>query len=233
MGKCICESIEHIRDAINSIKHVSDSVELMAVTKNFSFQDVLEALKCGIRHIGESRIQEALPKFKQLGGFLGGITKHFIGRLQSNKVRHVVENFDLIHSLDNVKLADVISRYSGRIGKVQGCLIEVKVSREPSKTGVGLNDVKCFYKRLLSVPNVSIRGLMAIAPCGDTPEDSRVYFKRMYDLFECIRTSSPSGSKFDILSMGMSDDYKVAVEEGATMLRIGSAIFGRRDPLNI
>jgi pyridoxal phosphate enzyme (YggS family) len=229
MGKGICENIERIRCAINSIKHISGSVELMAVTKNFSFQDVLEALKCGIKHVGESKIQEALPKFKQLGGGLEGVTRHFIGRLQSNKVKHAVENFDLIHSLDTVRLADVISRYSGRIGKVQSCLIEVKISREPSRTGVGPNDVECFYRRLLSVPNVLIRGLMTVAPCSDTSEDSRFCFKQMYDLFKCMRASYPGSSKFDILSMGMSCDYKVAVEEGATMLRIGSAIFGRRD----
>jgi pyridoxal phosphate enzyme (YggS family) len=229
MEKSICKNIEHIRGAINSVKHIYGPVEIMAVTKNFSFQDVLEALKCGIKHIGESRIQEALPKFERLGGDLEGITKHFIGHLQSNKVRHVVENFDLIQSLDTVKLADIISRYSRRIGKVQSCLIEVKVSHESSKTGVGPNDVKNFYRRLLSVPNVLIRGLMTIAPCGDTPEGSRICFKQMYNLFKCIKTFSPGNSKFDILSMGMSGDYKLAVEEGATMLRIGSAIFGRRN----
>jgi pyridoxal phosphate enzyme (YggS family) len=228
MRKNISENIEYIKSTIKSVKHAFDAVKLVVVTKNFSCQDVLEALKCGVKHIGESRIQEALPKFKQLDASLKGITKHFIGHLQSNKVRQAVENFDLIHSLDSVKLATTVSLFSGRIGKVQDCLIEVKISHEISKAGVNLTDTKCFYKQLLLIPNILVRGLMIIAPISDTSEGSRSCFKQVYDLFKCMRISF-SNPKFDVLSMGMSSDYKVAVEEGATMLRIGSAIFGKRD----
>jgi pyridoxal phosphate enzyme (YggS family) len=226
--KNICENIEFIKNTINSVKNASVDIELVAVTKTFSHQYVLEALNCGIKHIGESKIKEALPKFEQLGLSLDGVMKHFIGHLQSNKAKKAVENFDLIHSLDSVSLAGDISRHASNRGKLQNCLIEVKVSKEITKTGVNPNDVEDFYKQCLSVSNILIKGLMFIAPYSVNPEDSRPYFKQVYNLFEKIRKSSGS-SKFDILSMGMSDDYKVAVEEGATMVRIGSAIFGKRD----
>jgi pyridoxal phosphate enzyme (YggS family) len=226
--KNICGNIKFIKDTVNSAKNASVAVELMAVTKTFPYQCVLEALKCGIKHIGESRMKEALPKFEQLGLSLAGVMKHFIGHLQSNKAKKAVENFDLIHSLDSVKLACAISRHAANRGKLQNCLIEVKISQEITKTGVNLNDVEGFYKHCLSIPNIFIKGLMFIAPYSINPEDSRPYFKQIYNLFENIRKSSGS-SEFDILSMGMSDDYKIAIEEGATMVRIGSAMFGKRN----
>jgi pyridoxal phosphate enzyme (YggS family) len=226
--KDIRGNIEFIKNAVNSVKNASAAVELVAVTKTFPCHCVLEALKCGIKHIGENKIKEALPKFEQLGSSLDGITKHFIGHLQSNKAKKVVENFDLIHSLDSMKLAGAISRYAGNRGKLQGCLIEIKVSQEITKTGVDPNDAEDFYKQCILIPNISIKGLMVIAPCNYNLEDSRPYFKRVYNLFENIKKSS-DGSEFNILSMGMSDDYKIAVEEGATMIRIGSAVFGKRN----
>ncbi|MCA6072225.1 MAG: YggS family pyridoxal phosphate-dependent enzyme [Endomicrobium sp.] len=224
----ICENIEFIKDTINSIKNASVAVDIIAVTKTFSCQDVSEALKCAIKHIGESKIQEALPKFERLGASLAGVTKHFIGRLQSNKAKKAVENFDLIHSLDSIKLAEDINRCAASSGKVQHCLIEVKVSLEPSKTGVSPQDVKEFYKQCQAFPNVLVRGLMIITPYSQNHEDSRPYFKQVYNLFEDIKKSFDKPS-FDVLSMGMSGDYKIAVEEGSTMVRIGSAIFGERN----
>jgi pyridoxal phosphate enzyme (YggS family) len=225
--KNICANIELIKDTINSIKNTSTSVELIVVTKTFSYLDVLEALKCKIEHIGESKIQEALPKFSQLGGALAGITKHFIGHLQVNKSKKAVENFDLIHSLDSIKLAYIISRHAQSINKFQNCLIEVKVSQEATKTGVSTGNLKDFYKQCLSIPNIVIKGLMIITPCSDNPESSRPYFKQARNLFEDIQKSF-GNTDFNILSMGMSSDYKIAVQEGATMVRVGSAIFGER-----
>jgi pyridoxal phosphate enzyme (YggS family) len=221
-------NIEFIKNTVNLIKNASASVELIAVTKTFSHHCILEALKCGIKHIGENKIKEALSKFEQLGSSLDGITKHFIGHLQSNKAKKAVENFDLIHSLDSIKLAGDISRYAANRGKLQNCLIEIKISQETTKTGVDPNDAEDFYKQCLLIPNILIKGLMVIAPYSDNSEDSRPYFKRIYSLFENIKKSSGS-SEFNILSMGMSDDYKIAIEEGATMVRVGSAIFGKRN----
>ncbi|GHT41271.1 YggS family pyridoxal phosphate enzyme [Endomicrobiia bacterium] len=225
--KNICANIELIKDTINSVKNVSTAVELVAVTKTFSCHDVLEALKCGIEHIGENKIQEALPKFDQLASALVGITKHFVGHLQANKSRKAVENFNLIHSLDSIKLAHDISRHAASINKFQNCLIEVKVSQEVTKAGISMEGVKDFYKQCLLIPNIVIKGLMVITPYSDNPEDSRPYFKQVHNLFEEIKKSFDNDG-FNTLSMGMSYDYKIAVQEGATIVRVGSAIFGER-----
>ncbi|MDR1695921.1 MAG: YggS family pyridoxal phosphate-dependent enzyme [Endomicrobium sp.] len=231
--KDICGNINSIKDIINSIKNASSAkltdilpVEVIAVTKTFPYTAVLEALKCGIKHIGESRIQEALPKFGRLGENLDGITKHFIGHLQSNKAKKAVENFDLIHSLDSLDLAEDISRHAKNINKIQNCLIEIKVSGEASKSGVAPEKAEEFYSQCLKLPNILIKGLMTITPVLENPEDARIYFKRVYDLFCGLKKDN---ADFNILSMGMSGDYKTAVEEGANMVRIGSAVFGERD----
>jgi pyridoxal phosphate enzyme (YggS family) len=226
--KNICGNVKFIKNTIGLAKNVSVGIELVAVTKGFFCQDVLEAMKCGIKHIGESKIQEALPKFKQLGSAFDGITKHFIGRLQSNKVKRAVEMFDLIQSLDSLKLAIDISRHAADINKVQSCLIEVKVSQEITKIGVSPKDVKDFYAKCQLLPNILIKGLMVIMPLSNKPKDLRFYFRQARSLFEDIKKTS-NNSDFSILSMGMSDDYKIAIEEGSTMVRIGSAIFGERD----
>ena len=221
----ICGNIDYIRKNIESVTR--QNVEIIAVTKTFPFQNVLQALECGIKHIGESRIQEALPKFEQLGNSLNGITKHFLGHLQSNKAKKAVENFDLIHSLDSLSLAEDISRHARNAGKIQNCLIEVKVSKEETKTGIKPEDICDFYSQCLEIPDILIKGLMVITPLSDNPEDSRPYFKQVYNLFTDIQKSFGKRD-FIVLSMGMSDDYKIAVEEGSNIVRIGSAIFGNR-----
>jgi len=226
--KKICDNIDFIRNSLKAAKKMAESVEIIAVTKTFPAQDVAEALGCGIKHIGESRLQEALPKFAQLGSSLEGITKHFIGHLQSNKAKKAVENFDLIHSLDGLDLAKDISRHAQNAGKIQHCLIEVKVSHEITKAGAGAAEVPGLYAQSLQLPGISVRGLMTIPPLGSAPEDSRVYFRQAAELFNELRAKH-GRMEFDILSMGMSDDYLIAVEEGSNMVRIGSAIFGERD----
>ena len=222
----VYENIALVRQCVDSVK--KQNVELVAVTKAFTYQNVLQALECGIKHIGESKIQEALPKFEQLGSSLNGITKHFIGHLQSNKAKKAVENFDLIHSLDSISLAKDISRHARNAGKIQSCLIEVKVSKEETKTGIKPEDTRAFYSQCLEMPDILIKGLMVITPLSCNPEDSRPYFKQIYNLFTDIQKTF-ARNDFNILSMGMSDDYKIAVEEGSNMVRIGSAIFGNRN----
>jgi pyridoxal phosphate enzyme (YggS family) len=224
----ICENIKFVRSTVKLFESISCQVDIIAVTKTFSYINILAALNCGIKHIGENKIQEALPKFNQLGPSLSGVTRHFIGRLQANKAKKAVENFDFIHSLDSLKLANVVSCHAAKAGKVQNCLIEIKISKEDSKAGVLLRDVSSFYVKSLSISNISIRGLMIIAPYSKNPEDSRCYFRQVKSLFEDIKKSF-ANPKFDTLSMGMSSDYKIAIEEGATMVRIGSAIFGERN----
>lgn len=223
----ISENINLIRKNIESARRgLQQSVELIAVTKTFPYTDVLEALKCGVKHIGESRIQEAIPKFELLRPHLNGVWKHFIGHLQSNKAKKAVENFDLIHSLDSFDLAQNIDRHAKNINKIQNCLIEVKVSKEETKTGVAPEDVESFYKQCLNLQNVSVKGLMVIPPASENAENSRPYFRDVYALFKKLQYDYEN---FGILSMGMSGDYITAVEEGANMVRVGSAIFGDRD----
>ncbi|MDR2617020.1 MAG: YggS family pyridoxal phosphate-dependent enzyme [Endomicrobium sp.] len=226
--KHICQNIKSINNTINLLENVVGTVDLVAVTKTFTYPFVLEALKCGIKHIGESRVQEAIAKFDQIGDPLLGVTKHFIGHLQSNKVKKTVETFDLIQSLDSVKLAYNINHHAKDISKIQDCLIEVKVSKEISKTGINPDFVVDFYNDCRNLSNVNIKGLMLIAPYSDNPCDSRPYFKQIYNLFKDIKNFF-ADNDFNILSMGMSRDYKIAIEEGSTMVRIGSAIFGERD----
>ncbi|MDR1417565.1 MAG: YggS family pyridoxal phosphate-dependent enzyme [Endomicrobium sp.] len=224
----ICQNIQSINNTIKSLEKVSGTVDLVVVTKTFAYSFVLEALKCGIKHIGESKVQEALAKFEQIGHTLVGTTKHFIGHLQSNKAKKVVEVFDLIHSLDSTKLAYDINRHAKSINKIQDCLIEVKFSKETSKKGVSPGFAIDFYKECKNLSNINIKGLMLIVPYSDSPSDSRSYFKQAYNLFKYIQESF-ADNNFKILSMGMSNDYKIAIEEGSTMVRIGAAIFGERN----
>jgi pyridoxal phosphate enzyme (YggS family) len=225
--KSICKKIKFIQNNINRICNNRD-ITLIAVTKTFSYQDVLQALMCGIKHIGESRIQEALPKFTQLGSYLNGIMKHFIGHIQSNKVKKIVENFDLIHSLDSIAIATLIGKHAKTLMKVQQCLIEVKVNESEVRSGIHISYVKELYKYCLTIPNILIKGLMFIAPYNNnTVDELRQYFKKIYKLFQDLKISFVQ-PEFNVLSMGMSTDYEIAIEEGTNMVRIGSAIFGQR-----
>ncbi|MDR3244562.1 MAG: YggS family pyridoxal phosphate-dependent enzyme [Elusimicrobiota bacterium] len=223
----ISENVDNVKSIVKSIQNDENPIEIVAVTKTFDAKTVLNALNCGLKHIGENKIQEALPKFDQLGDSLKGITKHFIGHLQSNKVKKAVENFDLIQSLDSLALAQDIDKHSNNIGKVQNCLIEVKISKEPSKTGINPQELEDFYSQCLKLSNILIKGLMIIAPLNAQDDEARYCFKEGYRLFSSLKDED-----FKILSMGMSADYQIAIEEGANMIRIGSAIFGQRDYAN-
>ena len=211
--KHICQNIKSINNTIKLLENVAGTVDLVAVTKTFTYPFVLEALKCGIKHIGESKVQEAVAKFDQIGDSLIGVTKHFMGHLQSNKVKKTVETFDLIQSLDSVKLAYNINHHAKNISKIQDCLIEVKVSKEISKTGINPDFVADFYNECRNLSNVNIKGLMLIAPYSDNLSDSRPYFKQVYNLFKDMKFFF-ADNDFNILSMGMSTDYKIAIEEG-------------------
>jgi pyridoxal phosphate enzyme (YggS family) len=216
--------VGRVRELLDSM---GNRVDLVAVTKTFPVEFVSEAIEGGVKNIGESKIQEALPKFSQLGSRLNGIKKHFIGHLQSNKAKKAVENFDLIHSLDNLNLASVINTHSVYLQKNQECLIQVKVSNESTKTGIDPRKVLDFYMGTLDFSNIKIKGLMIITPIVANAEAARPFFKLGFEIFSNLKSRAKAG--FDILSMGMSGDYKIAIEEGSNMVRIGSAIFGQRD----
>jgi hypothetical protein len=195
---------------------IPSNVKLIAVTKTRTVEEIKESINAGIICIGENRVQEAEEKFP----YLPKVEKHLIGSLQTNKVRLAVELFDMIQSVDSLKLAKEIDKRCEAISKVMPVLVEVNIGEEFNKHGIKLEYVESFVKEISQLSNISVQGLMCVAPLVN-PEEARPYFKKMKQTFDSI-----NGLKW--LSMGMSNDYKVAIEEGSNMVRIGTAIFWER-----
>jgi pyridoxal phosphate enzyme (YggS family) len=187
--------------------------------KSVSPERVRAAVEAGVRTLGENRLQEALPKIEAVGD-CEGLTWHFIGRLQRRKVKSVVGRFDVIHSVESLDLAEEINRRAAEAGLVQAVLMEVNVGEEASKGGVAPAALAETAAAIAALPHLSLRGLMAVPPLSTDPEAARPYFRRLRELALSLKLTE--------LSMGMSQDYAVAVEEGATMVRVGTAIFGAR-----
>ncbi len=217
-------------------------ITLIAVTKTVPFERIRPFLEAGIRHVGENRVQEAMEKYSELRTQSSEMpTLHLIGQLQSNKAKKAVAFFDVIQSLDRLVLAQDLNRHAAAIGKKQSCLIEVKISPEESKSGLPPEQLEEFLGQVQSLKSLEIRGLMGIAPITATPQESRPYFAKLRTLFEkASEVRSPKSevnsstsdigprTTFNILSMGMSSDFDVAIEEGSTMVRLGTALFGSR-----
>jgi pyridoxal phosphate enzyme (YggS family) len=194
-----------------------EEITLVAVTKTVAPPAIRAAFEAGMRHFGENRVPEAKGKIPQLSGLEPHPTWHMVGHLQTNKARAAAELFDIIHSIDSVRLAEVLSRR--RENKLP-LLLEVNVSGEPGKGGFSPAEVPQAVKEIIRLPRLEITGLMTIAPLTDRPEEVRPVFRQLRDL---------NGSLgLEQLSMGMTDDFEVAIEEGATLIRIGRAIFGER-----
>ncbi len=189
----------------------------MAVTKGVPPEMIRSTYQCGIRHFGENRVQETTTKMMHLSDLKPDTTWHMVGHLQTNKAKMAVELFDIIHSVDSLRLAEVISR---RVERPVQVLLQVNVSGETSKSGFSVAEVAAALGSISRMENIKVIGLMTIAPLSDDPEKVRPVFRRLRELREEL------GLKH--LSMGMSDDFEVAIEEGATMVRIGRAIFGER-----
>ena len=200
------------------------TVKLVAVTKNQTVSSMQEAIDAGAYCIGENRVQEALNKQKTLGGSLEW---HLIGHLQTNKARQAVAAFDLIHSVDSERLANEINQAAARIGKKQMVLLQVNIAGEVTKFGLETKQVFQMTEKLMAMPNISLAGIMTIAPYCENPEDVRPVFREMYRLFTELRLQYGSDT-MRWLSMGMTNDYQVAIEEGSNLVRIGTAIFGPR-----
>jgi pyridoxal phosphate enzyme (YggS family) len=217
---------ENIAEACRKAGRPIESVRLVAVTK-FVPVDVMEAAAgLGIRDFGESRVQDAAPKKAQFTN--QPIRWHFIGHLQTNKIKRVVGEFVLIHSVDSWKLAEALSREATDQGLVQPILVQVNTSGEPSKHGITPELTPAFIERSVSeLPGLQVQGLMTMAPYSEDPEAARPFFRRLRELRDDVAGRYP-GVSLDHLSMGMSGDYAVAIEEGATMIRIGTGLFGAR-----
>ncbi|NOX19713.1 MAG: YggS family pyridoxal phosphate-dependent enzyme [Nitrospirae bacterium] len=225
--------LENISHVYKRISHAAmragrdpSEVVLIAVTKTVSAERIKEAVDLGIRLIGENRVQEAKEKIERLRDELPETVQwHMIGHLQKNKVRPAVMLFDMIQSVDSIELARKINRVAADFGKVQRVLIQVKLSEEETKHGVSEEALEALVEEVLSLENLSLEGLMTIPPFFEDPELVRPYFRRLRQLRDKL---NEKGYRLKELSMGMSGDYEVAVEEGATMVRVGTAIFGRR-----
>ena len=216
---------ENLKTVLEEIENhgKGERVTLVAVTKNHGAETVREAVDCGITDIGENRVQEATEKFQALN--LDGVIKHLIGHLQTNKAKQAVKIFDLIHSVDSENLASAINKSAASIGKLQDVLIQVNLAKENTKFGVYKENLSALIETVDALENLRLRGLMMIAPNYADVEMCRPLFREMRKIFDEMKRTRKN---FDLLSMGMTHDYKIAVEEGANVVRVGTAIFGER-----
>lgn len=214
---------ENIRAAAKKSGRGEKDVRFMAVTKTVAPEYINHALSLGIDLIGENKVQELLGKLEFLN--IRGTDVHIIGHLQSNKVRKITDTVSMIQSADGIDLIAEISKRYSLAGKTADILLEVNIGGEEAKTGLPVTEIGRTVEAALAAENVRLRGFMAVPPAG-TPEETRPYFARMREIFDDYRSRYPG--QFDTLSLGMSSDYAVAVEEGSTLVRVGSALFGAR-----
>ena len=222
---------ENFRNVLAEIEHArtfrrvaaNEEIILIAVTKNHGVDVMREAIDAGAKHIGENRVQEAAEKFPELNR---SVTRHLIGHLQTNKAKAAVKLFDVIQSVDSEHLAAAVDKAAFNVNKVQEILIQVNAAHEVQKSGVAPENLTALIKFVDGLKNLRLRGLMFIAPNFSDVEECRPLFRKMRTLFDELKSAREN---FDFLSMGMTHDYKIAVEEGANVLRVGTAIFGERN----
>ncbi len=217
---------EKISLACKNSNRDKDEILLLPVSKTVDVDKIQEAIDLGFYTFGENKVQEILKKYEY---FNGKVKFHMIGHLQTNKVKSIIDKVDLIHSLDRISLLDKLEAEAKNKGIIVNCLVEVNIGKEESKSGIFEEDVLDFIKEVSKRDNVFVNGLMTVAPYCENVEDTRVYFKKMKSLFDEISKLNLKNIDMKILSMGMSNDFTVAVEEGATLIRIGTLIFGERD----
>ena len=228
----IAENLEHVRETIAAACRKAgrpvEDVALMAVSKVHPAELLSEAYAAGQRLFGENRVQEFEGKAALVGGAFQGRDRaafHLIGPLQSNKTRKAAELFDAVDTVDSLKIAQRLGSAAQELGKELAVLVEVKLSHEESKHGIDPADLPDLLDQLAGVERIKVQGLMTVPPWGDDPEVARLYFRQLRELRDRLRRSHESLQE---LSMGMSNDFAVAIEEGSTCVRIGTAIFGRR-----
>lgn len=216
---------ERIRDAAFRAGRELESITMIAVTKTVPPALINAAYNYDIINMGENKVQEMMEKQKSTGD---GIIWHFIGHLQTNKVKYIIGNLSLIHSLDRLELAKEIQEQSKKKDIVTPVLVQVNIAREETKSGLDASEVREFLEKVSQMSHIAVRGLMSIPPAGGKPDDSRTWFKKMKDMKDELTSRKLPNVSLEHLSMGMSGDFETAIEEGATMVRIGTAIFGNR-----
>ena len=229
MADQIRERLARVREQIaRAAERAGRSVEditLIAVSKTFDSATVQRAVDAGARDFGENRVQEAIAK---VGVIKGNVRWHLIGHLQSNKARQAIEAFDVIHTIDSSQLAERLNRIAGEVARKPAVLAQVDLAHEQTKSGADENELPAIVEALDSSPNLEFRGLMTLPPFFDSPEQTRPYFRRLREILEGLNRGRQPEQKLTELSMGMTNDFEVAIEEGATMVRVGTAIFGKR-----
>ena len=217
--------VENIKKACERSGRNPEDITLISVTKTHGAELINEAIDAGAKDIGENKAQELCNKYDDVKP----VRWHFIGHLQTNKVKTIVDKVVMIHSVDSDKLASEIDKRAKSSGVVMDILVEINIGMEDSKSGATEEEARDLIKKIRDeYQNLRVRGLMCVPPITDNPENSRRYFRKLKDIFESIKELLEDES-FDTLSMGMSGDYEVAIEEGATVVRVGTAIFGARE----
>lgn len=226
----ILENIEEVRKNIKKACERSgrnyEDVTLIAVSKTKPYTDIEEAYKSGTRDYGENKVQELTTKYDLLPK---DINWHMIGHLQRNKVKYLPHKTSLIHSVDSIRLANQIEKEFEKAGDIANILIEVNVAGEDTKFGVRVDEVKDLVKEIIQLKHINLMGLMTIAPYTPNPEENRTYFKQLKQLLVDINRDFIDNVSMSVLSMGMTNDYEIAIEEGATHVRVGTGIFGERN----
>ncbi len=217
---------ENIQNACKKSGRNENDVTLIAVSKTKPVEILQEAYDLGVRIFGENKVQEMTQKYELMPK---DVQWHFIGHLQTNKVKYIVDKVELIHSVDSIKLAETIEKEAAKKNCVVRILVEVNVSQEESKFGVKEEELLSFIEKVSNFKHIKVEGLMTIAPYTENPEENRPIFSRLHQLSVDISDKNIDNVNVSILSMGMTNDYEVAIEEGATFVRVGTGIFGARD----
>lgn len=218
---------QKFNSALEKVNKTSKDVILLAATKTVDVDTINYAISKGISYVAENRVQELVAKHDKLSE----VHQHFIGHLQTNKVKDVIDKVELIQSVDSLKLANEISNQAIKRNKVMDILLEINIGAEESKWGFAYQQAEEAVKTIAKLEGIRIRGLMTIPPICETETEIREYFRKMYKLFIDIGSKNIDNSYMDILSMGMSDDFHIAIEEGANLVRVGTALFGKRNYL--
>lgn len=217
---------KNVEEACKRAGRNPEEVTIIAVSKTKPLSNVVELQEHGVMEFGENKVQELCSKYEEIET---PVHWHLIGHLQTNKVKYIVDKVALIHSVDSLKLAKQISKEAGKKEVNVPILIQVNVANEDTKFGLDTEEVVSLVEEVSKLPNIQIKGLMTIAPFVENPEDNRKYFRELKQLFIDIANKKIDNVAMEILSMGMTNDYEVAIEEGATMVRVGTGIFGARD----
>ena len=217
---------QNIQQACDKVSRSREDVTLIAVSKTKPISVLQEAYNLGVRVFGENKVQELTEKYEALPK---DIHWHMIGHLQTNKVKYIIDKVELIHSVDSLHLAKQIEKEAVKKGVDAQILVQVNIAQEDTKFGIDGPEVMSLVEEISKFPHIHIRGLMTSAPFVANPEENRCYFKKLHKLFVDIREKNIDNVSMDILSMGMTNDYEVAIEEGATMVRVGTGIFGARN----